>query len=71
MVRRKHARIGLHSYGFMDAAFKWLVLFIASQVLIIKLGLIPTRYWRSFRARASSTLPPTSASGASPAPSAT
>jgi hypothetical protein len=24
--------IGLHSYGFMDAAFKWLMLFIGSQV---------------------------------------
>jgi hypothetical protein len=42
--------IGLHSYGFMDAAFKWLLLFIASQVLIIVLGLAPLRYWRSFGA---------------------
>ncbi|HMC27052.1 MAG TPA: cytochrome c biogenesis protein CcsA [Verrucomicrobiae bacterium] len=63
--------IGLHSYGFMDAAFKWLVLFIASQVLIILLGLIPPQYWRSFRARGSSTTPPTSPPGATPAPSAT
>ena len=30
--------VGLHSYGFMDAAFLWLVAFIASQVLIILLG---------------------------------
>jgi len=41
--------IGLHSYGFMDAAFKWLVGFVASQVIIICLGLLPLRYWRSFR----------------------
>ena len=25
--------IGLHSYGFMDAAFKWLMLFMASQLV--------------------------------------
>jgi hypothetical protein len=31
--------IGLHSYGFMDAAFKWLMVFIGSQVAIILLGL--------------------------------
>jgi ABC-type transport system involved in cytochrome c biogenesis permease subunit len=41
--------IGLHSYGFMDAAFKWLMLFISSQVLIICLGLLPLSIWRSFR----------------------
>jgi cytochrome c-type biogenesis protein CcsB len=41
--------IGLHSYGFMDAAFKWLVGFIISQLVIIGLGLIPQRYWMSFR----------------------
>jgi cytochrome c-type biogenesis protein CcsB len=41
--------IGLHSYGFMDAAFKWLMLFIGSQVGFIALGLLPLRIWRSFR----------------------
>jgi hypothetical protein len=30
--------VGLHSYGFMDAAFLWLVIFILSQVLVIFLG---------------------------------
>jgi len=30
--------IGLHSYGFMDAAFKWLMLFIGTQVLVISLA---------------------------------
>ena len=38
--------IGLHSYGFMDAAFKWLMAFVVSQ---LALGLLPNRYWASFR----------------------
>ena len=46
--------IGLHSYGFTDAAFKWLILFIVSQVAIILLGLMPQKLWRSFQTRASS-----------------
>jgi cytochrome c-type biogenesis protein CcsB len=41
--------IGLHSYGFMDAAFKWLMLFISSQLFIIGVGLLPKHLWRSFR----------------------
>jgi hypothetical protein len=41
--------VGLHSYGFMDAAFNWLVLFVVSQLLIIGLGLLPERRWLSFR----------------------
>jgi cytochrome c-type biogenesis protein CcsB len=41
--------IGLHSYGFMDAAFKWLMIFMGSQVAIIALGLLPLHLWRSFR----------------------
>jgi cytochrome c biogenesis factor len=41
--------IGLHSYGFMDAAFRWLMAFDASQVLLIALGLLPQRLWTSFR----------------------
>jgi ABC-type transport system involved in cytochrome c biogenesis permease subunit len=45
--------IGLHSYGFTDAAFKWLILFIGSQVTIIVLGLLPQKFWRSFQSRAS------------------
>jgi cytochrome c-type biogenesis protein CcsB len=42
--------IGLHSYGFMDAAFKWLVLFIASQLALIALGSLPLNMWKSFSA---------------------
>jgi cytochrome c-type biogenesis protein CcsB len=41
--------IGLHSYGFMDAAFHWLIAFIGSQIVLIGLGLLPRNYWRSFR----------------------
>jgi ABC-type transport system involved in cytochrome c biogenesis permease subunit len=41
--------VGLHSYGFMDAAFKWLVLFWASQVALMGLAALPLEYWRSLR----------------------
>ncbi len=44
--------IGLHAYGFMDAAFKWLILFMLSQLVIIGLALVPTRLWLSYRAPA-------------------
>jgi ABC-type transport system involved in cytochrome c biogenesis permease subunit len=44
--------IGLHSYGFMDKAFFWLMLFDASQVAFIILALTPPRFWASFVARA-------------------
>ena len=47
--------IGLHSYGFMDAAFKWLMLFVGSQAALIALGLLPLRLWRSFRPAESPT----------------
>jgi ABC-type transport system involved in cytochrome c biogenesis permease subunit len=33
--------IGLHSYGFMEKAFVWLILFAASQLAIMALGFIP------------------------------
>jgi len=41
--------IGLHSYGFMDQAFTWLMLFVGSQVALIVMGMMPLRLWRSFR----------------------
>jgi ABC-type transport system involved in cytochrome c biogenesis permease subunit len=37
--------IGLHSYGFMDAAFYWLLAFAVSQFLLIWLGMMPPRFW--------------------------
>ena len=39
--------IGLHSYGFMDSAFKWLMAFNATQLIIIAMGMMPLRYWKS------------------------
>ncbi len=41
--------IGLHSYGFTDAAFKWLLAFGISQLALIALGSLPTQMWRSFQ----------------------
>jgi ABC-type transport system involved in cytochrome c biogenesis permease subunit len=43
--------IGLHSYGFTDAAFKWLSAFILSQLAFIIIVLLPARTWRSFSAQ--------------------
>ncbi|HZR19294.1 MAG TPA: cytochrome c biogenesis protein CcsA [Verrucomicrobiae bacterium] len=42
-------QIGLHSYGFMEGASKWLLIFVGSQLAIIVLGLLPLSVWRSFR----------------------
>jgi hypothetical protein len=42
--------IGLHSYGFMDAAFKWLLMFIVGQLLLIGDGLLPRSCWQSYAA---------------------
>jgi ABC-type transport system involved in cytochrome c biogenesis permease subunit len=33
--------IGLHSYGFMDKAFWWLVVFAITQAIVIAFGLLP------------------------------
>ncbi len=53
--------VGLHSYGFMESAFIWLMVFIATQLALIGLGLLPDQYWASFRAR-------TPATGSAPLP---
>jgi ABC-type transport system involved in cytochrome c biogenesis permease subunit len=39
--------VGLHSYGFMDAAFWWLVGFAASQLALIGVAALPVASWRS------------------------
>jgi ABC-type transport system involved in cytochrome c biogenesis permease subunit len=39
--------VGLHSYGFMDAAFLPLLLFGGSQLALIALAYIPKENWRS------------------------
>ncbi len=41
--------VGLHSYGFMDAAFWWLIAFVVSQVALILLAQLPLAKWRSFK----------------------
>jgi len=62
--------IGLHSYGFMDAAFMWLMIFIGSQAAIIALGFIPLQYWRSFRSSTPTIPPQNGANLPTPAPAA-
>jgi ABC-type transport system involved in cytochrome c biogenesis permease subunit len=42
--------IGLHSYGFTEAAFWWLSAFIATQLLLIAIANTPLARWRSFGA---------------------
>jgi cytochrome c-type biogenesis protein CcsB len=41
--------VGLHSYGFMDSAFIWLVIFVASQIALICISFLPVKCWRSFK----------------------
>lgn len=41
--------IGLHSYGFMDKAFPWLAAFVASQAIVMLFGMLPARFWASYR----------------------
>jgi len=41
--------IGLHSYGFTAAAFQWLSIFVASQLIIIAVANLPLEKWRSFK----------------------
>lgn len=41
--------IGLHSYGFMDAAFWWLSAFCALQFVLMGLGALPPRFWAEKR----------------------
>jgi ABC-type transport system involved in cytochrome c biogenesis permease subunit len=62
--------IGLHSYGFMDKAFPWLVGFDISQVVLVALAMMPLRYWASFKASAA-PLPPSGPSLPSPSAIAT
>jgi ABC-type transport system involved in cytochrome c biogenesis permease subunit len=47
--------VGLHSYGFTDAAFVALLSFAISQVAFIALGVLPLRLWRSSGLRGAST----------------
>lgn len=42
--------VGLHSYGFMQEAFPWLVGFIVSLLALMAIAGMPLERWRSFRA---------------------
>jgi ABC-type transport system involved in cytochrome c biogenesis permease subunit len=44
--------VGLHSYGFMQKAFPWLVGFMLSQLALMAIAGIPLKQWRSFRTSA-------------------
>ena len=39
--------IGLHSYGFMDSAFPWLIGFGGSQLVFMAIAALPPHTWRS------------------------
>lgn len=39
--------VGLHSYGFTDSGFMWMMAFVLSQLVFIGLVLLPWRFWRS------------------------
>ena len=39
--------VGLHSYGFMDKAFWALSAFIASQLVLMAVCLVPRQFWKS------------------------
>jgi ABC-type transport system involved in cytochrome c biogenesis permease subunit len=41
--------VGLHSYGFMEKAFPWLVGFMISQLALMCVTAMPLEKWRSFR----------------------
>jgi ABC-type transport system involved in cytochrome c biogenesis permease subunit len=41
--------VGLHSYGFMDKAFPWLLGFVIAQCALVALTRLPVSCWRSFR----------------------
>jgi ABC-type transport system involved in cytochrome c biogenesis permease subunit len=60
--------VGLHSYGFMQKAFPWLVGFMLSQFALMCVAAMPLERWRSFRTASAS--PREVRPRISPAPSA-
>ena len=60
--------IGLHSYGFMDSAFYWLLAFVVSQLALIAIGSLPLRMWKSFRGTTTPSAPATGGSTRAGAP---
>src|SRR5205085_1611033 len=49
--------IGLHSYGFMQSAQDWLIIFMVSQVVLAGLALIPMKYWAAARVQENQSAP--------------
>ena len=47
--------VGLHSYGFMQKAFPWLVGFMISQLALMCVAAMPLERWRSFRTASAPT----------------
>ena len=47
--------VGLHSYGFMQKAFPWLVGFMVSQLALMCVAAMPLERWRSFRTSSASS----------------
>jgi ABC-type transport system involved in cytochrome c biogenesis permease subunit len=47
--------VGLHSYGFMQKAFPWLLGFMISQLALITIASMPLEHWRSFSATSASS----------------
>jgi ABC-type transport system involved in cytochrome c biogenesis permease subunit len=41
--------VGLHSYGFMEKAFPWLIGFMISQLALMAVAAMPLEKWRSFQ----------------------
>ncbi len=40
--------VGLHSYGFMNSAVFWIMLFVATQLALMVVGMLPKSMWSSF-----------------------
>jgi ABC-type transport system involved in cytochrome c biogenesis permease subunit len=40
--------VGLHSYGFMESGFWWLIGFVTSQLAVMAIAALPQEKWRSF-----------------------
>jgi len=40
--------IGLHAYGFMNGATKWLIIWVFVNLIMIGIGTLPMRMWASF-----------------------
>jgi len=39
--------VGLHSYGFTESVAFWLIVFVATQLGVMAIGMLPRRWWRS------------------------